>query len=525
MINKKWPFTEHAIECAYNKDSYDAPSQWSVAGISQEAMRTSLEAPDNYRSAKALARWRTARAEKERRRQPDAPSTRIPTRAHEQLAARLGLTAPQLMTALETTHTPRLHAEEECVVVWLASHQALPLDSLEGRAAVLATCQLAGGVCESQLMAILSCNEFAHNVEVQTEIKNMEDDLRREKDASAGSGAYVPGPPGSTQGERVAQRVETDPQYAARPLGERAVMRAARTFFQHESWRALASNRDVASLLTHGDLSAYSAVVVQRENELSETKSKLPLQRRRFQGQGAANSVLSSLHKMKWEESTTSVGGSIPTWKSLQEALLQCASGQGLADFLTDKIIVDLLLGGVVKQLDEGDFVTLGPGAITSLLCRVAFLLHPARGFYSSFRVKPKDASSVLGLSLHSSEHPFSCTKYFEELRCLLRHALLLYSSSRIQRAPCLAPAKTAMMAACSVMKANIGLENEECETMRRRAAALAYNKGLIKQLPKGQFLLSLIKGKPERTLSSMQIIQRCASIISVTTMDVLMGE
>ena len=109
----------------------------------------------------------------------------------------------------------------------------------------------------------------------------------------------------------------------------------------------------------------------------------------------------------------------------------------------------------------------------------------------------------MLGLSLHSSEHPFSCTKYFEELRCLLRHALLLHSSSRIQRAPCLAPAKTAMMAACSVMKANIGLENEECETMRRRAAALAYNKGLIKQLPKGQFLLSLIKGKPERTLSS----------------------
>lgn len=513
MIKKQWPFTEHAMECAYNKEAYDN-SAWKGKGIAQETMRASLEAADNLRSAKGLKRWRIAQAEKARRREPDDASRTLPTSSHVALAVRLNLTTTQLMTALETTHTPRLTSEEESVVEWLANHPKLPVDSIEGRTAVLATAQLVGGVCESKLMAILTCNEFDDSNQLQKERVAMEDDLRREKDARAGTGAYVPGPPGSTQGERVAQALENKSEYAARPLEERAIMRAARSFFQHESWNVLASERTVTSALVRGDLAPYSAAVAAREDELMASKSKLPLQRRRFQGQGSVNSVLACLRKMEWDKCTQ---GS--SWKSLQSALLACASGHGLADFLSDKIILDLLLGGVVSELDEGTFVTLGPGALTSLLCRVSFLQQPSQGFYSSFRVKPKDAASILSVTLDDGATPFSKSKYFELLRGLLPLGLLVYCRMRLKLTPCLTAVQTPLLAAVSARLANISLESEECETMRRRAAALAYQKELIKTLPKGQFLLSLIRGKAERTLHNMQHLQRIGTALSVILM------
>ena len=68
--------------------------------------------------------------------------------------------------------------------------------------------------------------------------------------------------------------------------------------------------------------------------------------------------------------------------------------------------------------------------------------------------------------------------------------------------------------------------ENDDCEIMRRRAAALAYAREAIKQLPKGAFRLDIIweaAALELRSLSDMQVLIRTGTCIKAEVIGNLM--
>ena len=154
------------------------------------------------------------------------------------------------------------------------------------------------------------------------------------------------------------------------------------------------------------------------------------------------------------------------TWDNARSKVLAYASGKGLSDFLTDKVLVSLLLNGVVN-LQASRPVT-GPGALATLHVVKHFLID--RGEWShTFAVKPAKIPPSALRDLAGMDSGGFLDNFCREIRVLGR----IYLEQRVRDFPSIRPA--ASIARRFLEEDGASLEGEYilCEIGRRRACSL----------------------------------------------------
>ena len=203
---------------------------------------------------------------------------------------------------------------------------------------------------------------------------------------------------------------------------------------------------------------------------------------------------------MSWEE----VFAKDMAWGDARAALLDAAGGHGLADFLADKILMELLSSQLVASFDEScdgagtSQAVFGPGAQTTVSLIVELII--SKTWRSSWRVKPKLAPRSL-----LTPPDFNLKTFLDLTRELLPVVELAFWASRRAALPELERVMY-MDAIMSRKNADIMIEHKACEIARRRAAALAYAREEIKSLPKGRMKLSRLN-VGQRCLQTMQTL------------------
>jgi hypothetical protein len=283
----------------------------------------------------------------------------------------------------------------------------------------------------------------------------MQADISRPTDVKRRRSAYCPGPAGSTQGDCVARHIEAQPAYATLPRTTRWFGRALRAFQQHDVWAEMASQTEVFEGLAQGDAAAWHSAIVAIEDrriaakESTKTAQHDSLQRRRYQGQGACESVLARFATMKsscdrlepsrlvpcaahlmcviCSPMCSAAGDGITKWTAARAELLSMASGHGLGEFIADKILLELLAGKLVGGYDESGASCWGPGSWTTLCLMVQFV-HGGQ-FVSSWKRSPKDVGE---------EHmeTFNVDLFFAHFKKLLALVVAAYWGERKKRLP-----------------------------------------------------------------------------------------
>ena len=508
-----FPPTESMIEAAYDSGKFDL-SLMHELGYSQSEWRTQLEKLD-YKAAHVRLEAFKAKMQRQENRlgadpSPEGVCPPVVVTLAEAVAAE-----PQIVHALLlSTHTGRMSKCE--VAAW--HHITMLGDECDDgtkscdarRAAMLFCAQMAGGAVESQLAAFLTTPEMVTHAALVREQTEMQDDTRRPADATKGTGAYLPGPPGSTQGERVKQQYESSPGYQARPRGECVWNSMLRVFYEHTTWQILADEPRLASNYLKGDKTTYYSKLVAREDQLAKQRDAEPLQRRRYQGVDAVDRVMTALAHID-----TAAYESIGTARA---AILEAGRGHGVAAFLADKILLELLSSHLIESIVEAGDVSLGPGALPSVLAILDVLR--GRPFRSSYKVKPSEVEDQASL-----QKWFDLQKFVSHIRRWMPSTMLAYWAVRKQQCVELQCLDKYMVAVLGRDPPVLVIENWCCEIGRRRAAALAYAALLIDRLPKGKLQLSRILSCENlclRTLSTMQILVRIGDTIQFVSLSSL---
>ena len=143
------------------------------------------------------------------------------------------------------------------------------------------------------------------------------------------------------------------------------------------------------------------------------------------------------------------------------------------------KAVQALLLANLIVCSNGGRF---GPGALSAVLSLVQ--LAQGKGWQSVYKRKASDASSearnVLG--------DFDEDAFVNRLMAVFRIVVVAYCKARVKSNRALAPV---LEHAQHILDRNHPFDLFEhmlCEFLRRRAAGLAWAKGILSKLPKGRF-------------------------------------
>ena len=130
----------------------------------------------------------------------------------------------------------------------------------------------------------------------------MQNDMRRSNDPPM-MGAYVPGPLGSSQGERAVQELERNSAYSNRRRQVRMFARSLRAYYHHDTYLELVKEVEPLEKYIEGDFHALDEVLVKRENTISSMKpaARPALMRRRYQGTDYIESAAPKLSVVDWE--------------------------------------------------------------------------------------------------------------------------------------------------------------------------------------------------------------------------------
>jgi hypothetical protein len=500
-INGDLPFSTYDLKCMLHEENY-LNSAWSTSGYSLQAMNEALQnKPLHARRRETLAKKAESDERAAAERAPDAAPPGTTPQSITSLAKKLGLPEARVHAAVHSGSTPRLAKEEVAVLQHLMSQE--DPTTMEDKIAMLLTAMLAGGATENELMGLLTSVEFVGDREIRAEVVSMQDDIRREADSRLNRSSYVPGPTGTTDGERAARATELAEPYAQRPLMQRALMRTARVYTQHDAWEALASDAAVSDALAQKDLEPFELGLTAYEDGASgdADNKHVALQRRRYCGQENLRSVVSQMASFDLNK-LGGDGGTAPSWGEARAHLLQHCSGSGLADFSADKVLLEFLQGHIVTGLREDAETVLGPGALTTVF--TVWQLWSGAEFTSSYKMKPSEQPL-------KDMRRLDMNRLLERLRELMHGAQEAYWRVRLHQCPCLQRVKRTMDALLHVARPHMEYESILCEVGRRRASALAYAAGRIRAPPKA-FMHRVSRLGPSDKLEGMNPRRALAS-------------
>ena len=431
------------------------------------------------------------------------------------LAERLGIESGALHAALESVSTPRCAAAEADGLDSLLLSKEMTCDSEEECAAAVCACLLGGGAVESLLLSVLSTASCLANAELKAEFDKSWNDTsqaklsqstsNKSKRATATSAqqnaAYTPSFPGTGDGECLVWHMLHREPLASYSPASSALAVCARTYYEHSTWQRLVESRTFAySTAREGPSPSLrdrlNSELVHIENERQENKDNSSTERRRYQGTEKHVSAICRLESFPWEQHFNySDGAETKPWSEFKHALTEHSAGHGMGPFLADKTIQGLLLSSILKKVGDGG--DLGPGALTSLLCIVR--LVRGKGWRSAYKLRPAEGN----------EHPeefagFDFEAFISKLRRLFPVYVCGYWAARLRAAPALCQLDGLLRGALDREHPFMLFEHMLCELLRRRAAGLAWARGVLKQLPKGTVTLQHhLAGAVFRTLES----------------------
>ena len=487
----EFPMSVHAIQCASDRATFER-SAWNGI-VAQSSMRMWLDLGET--NVPRRLKFQTMLAMQAWRRSSDAlPEGDSPIYVRE-LATKLRIEPEALRACLHTASTPRCLASEVEAHHKLLASPELPVECEAGRLAIVAALTLGPAAVENMKLSLMGTKESLADPLLQAEFDTCLCDLKKQN--ADREVAYSPGFPGTEDGECLARHLAA---HTGASPSVQGLATSGRAYLEHQMWGELVEADVFQKLATEGarGREAFCNAVVDVENKRKAAKDPTPSERRRYQGTEdyvRALSRLASFDWGTWSKPTTSpppmAMQSTPpppptsppiVWDNLKEALLKHTAGEGFGPFIADKVILGLLLTSSLSATDGG---SLGPGAISVF---VSWLdLIRGDGWRSAYKFQPSEAVLTAEIRLLLPE-------FFKYLRPLFRLVVRSYWAACVRRTPVLAQMSRSVLAVLDLDHPEVLFENMMCELQRRRAAGVAWARGVLASLPKGKVKVVKLK-------------------------------